>query len=54
MHTRDYTHGAGVGVGSGGGDVALMVNLLSAYPTLPASASLSLYRYGNEVRVWGY
>jgi len=31
-----------------------MVELLSGYPTLPESAPLSSYRYGNEVRVWGY
>ena len=31
-----------------------MVELLSGYPTLPESAPLSSYRFGNEVRVWGY
>ena len=31
-----------------------MVELLSVYPTMPESAPLSSYRYGNEVRVWRY
>ena len=38
----------------GSGAVALMVELLSGYPTLPESAPLSSYRYGKEVRVRGY
>ena len=42
------------GVGEGGGTVALMVELLSVYPTMPESAPLSSHRCGNEVRVWRY
>ena len=42
------------GVGAGDGAVALMVELLSVYPTMPESAPLSSYRCGNEVRVWRY
>ena len=42
------------GVGEGGGTVALMVELLSVYPTMPESAPLSSHRCGNEVRVLRY
>ena len=42
------------GVGEGGGTVALMVELLSVYPTMPESAPLAPYPCGNEVRVWRY
>ena len=54
VRTRDDAWGAQSGVGAGGGAVALMVELLSAYPTLPESAPLSSYQYGNEIRVWKY
>ena len=33
VRTRDDAFGAGSGVGAGGGAVALMVELLSGYPT---------------------
>ena len=52
--TRDDPSGTRSGVGAGGGAVALMVELLSVYLTMPESAPLSSYRRGNEVRVWGY
>ena len=35
VRTRDDAFGARSGVGAGGGAVALMVELLSGYPTLP-------------------
>lgn len=54
VRTRDDAKGARSGVGAGGGAVALMVELLSSFPTLPDSAPLSSYRYNSEVRVWGY
>ena len=54
VHTRDDASGTRSGVGAGGGAVALMVELLSVYPTMPESAPLSSYRCGNEVRVWRY
>ena len=54
MLARDDARGTRSGVGEGGGAVALMVELLSSYPTLPHSAPPSSYRYANEVRVWGY
>ena len=53
VRTRDAS-GTRSGVGAGGGAVALMVELLSVYPTMPESAPLSSYRCGNEVRVWIY
>ena len=55
VRTRDDASGTRSGVGAGGGAVALMVELLSVYPTMPEmpeSAPLSSYRCGNEVRVW--
>ena len=52
--SRDHAWGTRSGVGAGGGAVALMVELLSVYPTMPDSAPLSSYRCGNEVRVWRY
>ena len=54
VRTRDDARGARSGVGAGGGAVALMVEPLSSYPTLPDSVPLSSYRCANEVRVWGY
>ena len=54
LHTRDDASGTRSGVGAGGGAVALMVELLSVYPTMPESAPLSSYRCGNEVSVWRY
>ena len=53
VRTRDDASGTRSGVGAGGGAVALMVELLSVYPTMPESAPLS-YRCGNEVRAWRY
>ena len=52
VRTRDDASGTRSGVGAGGGAVALMVELLSVYPTMPESAYLSSYRCGNEVRGW--
>ena len=52
VRTRDDASGTRSGVGAGGGAVALMVELLSVYPTMPESAPLSSYRCGNEVRIW--
>ena len=52
--TRNDASGTRSGVGAGGGAVALMVELLSVYPTMPESAPLLSYRCGNEVRVWRY
>ena len=54
VRTRDDASGTRSGVGAGGGAVALMVELLSVYPTMPESVPLSSYRCGNEVRVWRY
>ena len=54
VRTRDDASGTRSGVGAGGGAVALMVELLSVYPTMPGSAPLSSYQCGNEVRVWRY
>lgn len=54
MRTRGDARGARLVVGAGGGAVALMVEPLSSYSTLPDSASLSSYRYDSEVRAWGY
>ena len=51
--TRDDPSGTRSGVGAGGGAVALMVELLSVYPTMAESSPLS-YRGGNEVSVWRY
>ena len=53
VRTGDDASGTRSGVGAGGGAVALMVELLSVYPTMPESAPLS-YRCGNDVRVWRY
>ena len=53
VRPRNDALGTRSGVGAGGGAVALMVELLSVYPTMPESAPLS-YRCGNEVRVWRY
>ena len=39
---------------TGGGAVALMVDLLSWYPALPKHAPPASYRSDNGVRVWGY
>ena len=41
VRTRDDASGMRSGVGAGGGAVALMVELLSVYPTMPESAPLS-------------
>ena len=49
VRTRDDAWGTPSWVGAGGGAVALMVLLLSGYPTLPECAPLSSYRYGNKV-----
>ena len=54
VRTRDDASGRRSGVGEGGGAVALMVELLSVYPTMPENAPLSSYRCGNEVTVWRY
>ena len=54
VRTRDHASETRSGVGAGGGAVALMVELLSVYSTLPESAPLSSYRCGNEVRLWSY
>ena len=54
MRTHVDAFGARSGVKAVGGAVALMVELLSGYPTLPESATRSSYRYGKEVRVRGY
>ena len=43
VRTRDDASGTRSGVGAGGGAVALMVELLSVYPTMPESAPLSSY-----------
>ena len=53
VRTRDDASGERSGVGAGSGAIALVVELLSVYPTMPKSAPLS-YRCGNEVRVWRY
>ena len=54
FRTRDDASGTRSGVGTGGGAVALMVEILSVYQAMPESARLSSYRCGNEVRVWRY
>ena len=41
-------------VGAGGGAVALMMEFMPVYPTLPESAPLSSYRCGNKIRAWRY
>ena len=52
--THDDASGTRSGIGAGGGAIALMVELLSVYPTMPKSAPLSSFRCGNKVRVWRY
>ena len=54
VRTRDDAWGPRSGVGAGGGAVALVVELLSGYPTLSESPPLLISQYGNEVRVWMY
>ena len=54
VRTRLDAFGARSGIGAARGTVALKVELLSGYPTLPERASASLYLYRNEVRVRGY
>ena len=51
MCTHDDAWGAYSRVGAGA--VALM-EVLSGYSALPEGASLSSYRYGDKVRVWGH
>ena len=41
-------------MGTGGGAVALMVELMASGVTLPESAPLSSYTCGSVVRVWRY
>ena len=41
-------------MGTGGGAVALMVELMASGITLPESAPLSSYTCGSVVRVWRY
>lgn len=54
VRTRSAVRGPRSGLGTGGGAVALMVDLLSRYPALPERAPLASYRSDNGVRVWGY
>ena len=54
VRSRDDASGTHSGVGAGGGAAALLVDLLSVYPTLPESAPSLPYRCRNEVRVWRY
>ena len=54
VHTRDDASGTRSWVGAGGGAVALMMELLSVYPTMPESAPLSSYRCDNDFRAWRY
>ena len=49
--TSDDASGTRSGVGEGGDAVALIVELLSVYPTMPENDPLSLYRCCNEIRV---
>lgn len=51
VRTRDEVHGPRSGYRTGGGAVALMVELMSCYPTLPDHAPLSSYREGGQVKV---
>ena len=54
VYTRDDASGTRSGVGAGGSAVALMLGLLSVYPTVPERAPLWWYGCGNEGRVWRY
>ena len=54
FRTRDDASGTRSGEGASGGADALMVELLSVYPTMLENAPLSSNGYGNEVRVWRY
>lgn len=54
VRTREEVTGPHSGVGTGGGAVALMVELMSLGITLPESAPLSSYTCGSVVRVWRY
>ena len=54
VRTRDDASGTRSGVGAGGGAVALMVELLSVYPTMPESAGLTiaeLYSYHTRITI---
>ena len=48
--TRDEVYGPRSGYETGGGAVALMVELMSRHPTLPDHAPLSSYRDGRYVK----
>ena len=50
--TKDEVYGPRSGYGTGGGAVALMVELMSRHPTLPDHAPLSSYRDGRYVKVF--
>lgn len=54
LRTRDEVYGPRSGYRTGGGAVALMVALMSRYPTLPDHAPLSSYRDGRQVKVFKY
>ena len=54
VRTREDVTGPRSGVGTGGGAVTLMVELMASGITLPESAPLSSYTCGNVVRVWQY
>ena len=52
VRTREEVTGPRFGVGTGGGSVALMVELMASGITLPEGAPLSPYTCGSVVRVW--
>ena len=54
MRTSSEVNRAYLGLRTGGGAVALVVELVSCHPPLPGTAPLSSYRKAKGVRTWGY
>ena len=54
VHTRDEVRGPYAGYRANGGAVALVLELMSCYATLPADAPLSSYRDDRGVKIWKY
>ena len=50
MRTRSEVNGAYPGLRTGGGAVALMVELMSCQPSLPGTATISSYRSAQGVQ----
>ena len=54
VRTRSEVNRAYLGLRTGGGAVALVVELVSCHPPLPGTAPLISYRSAKGVRTWGY